>query len=128
VSLTNADALSRTIPCELNEVDGRQCHEYIRKCHEYIRNSFETPESLVCNRVRLEVPRVIPVEPRSHLDVIRAQPIRTRAQARLESEQTNIEVQTPLPHVSTLTDRFEIELDHWIGTIRVQIGTGDIVN
>jgi len=46
----------------------------------------------------------------------------------LESENTNIEALTLLQHVSTPTDTFDIELDHWIGTIRVQIGTGDIVN
>jgi len=120
VSPTNANALSRKILCELNGVD-------CRLCHKYIRNSFDTLDSLVCNRVRLEVPRLTPVEPRSHSDVKRAQPVRTRAQARLENEHTNIEVPTPQQHVSTPTDTFDIELDHWIGTIRVQISTGNIV-
>jgi len=121
VSHTNADALSRKIPCELNGVDCRQCHKHIR-------DSFDTPDRLVCNRVPLKVPRVTPVEPRSHSDIIRAQPVRTRAQARLESEHMHIEAPTLLQHVSMPTDTFDIELDHWIGTIRVQIGTGDIVN
>jgi len=92
------------------------------------RDSFDTPDSLVCNRVRLEVPRVTPVEFRSHSDVIRGQPVRTKAQARLKNKHTNIEAPTPQPHVSTPTDTFDIKLDHWIGTIRVQNGTGDIVN
>jgi len=39
-----------------------------------------------------------------------------------------MEALTPQQHVSAPTDTFDIELDHWIGTIRVQIGTGDIVN
>jgi len=43
---TKADALSRKIPCEINEVDCRQCHKYIR-------DSFDTPDSLVCNPVQL---------------------------------------------------------------------------
>jgi len=121
VSHTNADALSRKIPCELNGIDCRQCHKYIR-------DSFDTPDGLVCNNMRLDVLRVTPVEHCSRADVIRAQPVRTRAQARLESEHTNIEAPTPLPHVSTSTNIFDIELDHWRRTIRVQIGTGDIVN
>jgi len=121
VSHTNADALSRKIPCELNGVDCRQCHKYIR-------DTLDTPNNLVCNTVRLEVPRGTPVKPRPHLNIIRAQPVRTRAQARLESEHTGIEASTPLPHVSTPTYIFEIELDHWMGTIRVQIGTSDIVH
>jgi len=39
-----------------------------------------------------------------------------------------MEALTPQQHVSTPTDTFDIELDQGIGTIRVQIGTGDIVN
>jgi len=113
VSHTNADAFSKKIPCELNGTDCRQCHKYIR-------DSFETPNSLVSNRMRLEVPRVTPVKPRSHSDVIRAQPVRTRAQARLENEHMNIEAPTPLPHVK-ISDIFDTELDHWIKTIRVQM-------
>jgi len=45
----------------------------------------------------------------------------------MESEEWNIEVPTPHPHISTSSDIFAIELDHWMRTIRVQIGTGDIV-
>jgi len=104
VSHTNTDALSRKIPCELNGIDYRQCHKYIR-------GSFETPNSLVCNRMRLEVRRVTRVEHRSGANFIRAQPIWTRAQARLESEHTIIEAPTPLPQISTSTDIFDIELD-----------------
>jgi len=41
----------------------------------------------------------------------------------------NIEAPTHLPHVSTSeTDIFNTELEYWIETIRVQIGTGAIVN
>jgi len=37
-------------------------------------------------------------------------------------------VSTPPPQISTSTDIFDIELDYSIGTIPVQIGTGDIIN
>jgi len=56
VSRTNADALSRKIPCELEGIDCRQCHRHIR-------DTFDTSDCLVCNTVQLEVPRVTPVEP-----------------------------------------------------------------
>jgi len=36
-------------------------------------------------------------------------------------------VSTPHLHISTSSDIFAIELDRWIGTIIVQIGTGDMV-
>jgi len=64
VSCTNADALSRTIPCELNGVDCRQCHKYIQ-------DSFDTTASLVCNQMRLEVPRVTPLTPGFHTGTAR---------------------------------------------------------
>jgi len=87
VSHTKADALSRKIPCELDGVD-------CGKCHRHIRDTFDTPKSLVCNTVRIQVPRVTLVEPRAHYDVVRMQLVRTRALARLKSEQTNIEAPT----------------------------------
>jgi len=36
-------------------------------------------------------------------------------------------VPTPHPHISTSSDVFAIELDHWIDTVRVQISTDDLV-
>jgi len=120
VSHTNADALSRKIPCKLNGIDCRQCHKHIR-------DTFDIPDRLGCKRMQIEVTGTNPIVHRHTDKIIRAQPVRTRAQARLESEEGNIEVPTPPPHISTSLDTFAIELDHWIGTIRVQIGTGDIV-
>jgi len=38
-----------------------------------------------------------------------------------------MEVPTPHPHISMSSDVFAIKLDHWIGTIRIQIGTGDLI-
>jgi len=40
----------------------------------------------------------------------------------------NIEALTQPTQISIHVDNFEIELDHWIGTIRVQVGTGDITH
>jgi len=78
--------------------------------------------------MKIEVSRASPIVHRHTPDVIRAQPIRTRAQAQLESEEGNIEPPIPPPHIITSSNIFGIELDHWIGTIHVQMGTGDIVN
>jgi len=44
VSHTNADAPSKKILCEL---DGMDC----KQCHRHIRDTFDMPNSLVCNRV-----------------------------------------------------------------------------
>jgi len=84
-SNTNADAQSRKIPCKSEGFDCLQCHRRLRDTLIH---------SLVCNTVRIQVTRVIPVEARVHSDVIRMQPVRTNAQAKLESEQTNIEALT----------------------------------
>jgi len=77
--------------------------------------------------MRIELSRATPIVHRHTAKALRAQPVRTRAQARLESEEGNIVAPTPPPHISTSSDIFTIELDHWIGTVRVQIGTGDLV-
>jgi len=69
-----------------------------------------------------------PCRTRAHPDVIRAQPVKTRAQVKAESESTNIEAPTQPTQTSIPTDDFEAELDHWIGTICVQKGTGDITH
>jgi len=120
VSHTNADALCRKIPCELNGIDCCQCDKYIRDC-------FNIPDGLGCKRMRIEVSRTNPTVNRHTDDIIRAQPKRTRAQARLENKKGNIEAPTPPPQISTSSDIFLIKLDHWIGTIRLQIGTGYLV-
>jgi len=120
VSHTNADALGKKIPCELNGMDCRQCHKYI--C-----DTFDMPDSLVGKRMKMEVPTPTTIIHREPSDVKRAKAVRTRAQARLESEQTNIEAPTLQPNVSTSIETFDNELDHWMKTIHVQIGTGDIV-
>jgi len=121
VSHTNADALSRKIPSELDGVNFRQCQKHIR-------DSFDVPDNLVCNNVRIQTPRLTPEGPGSHPEVIHAKPVRTRAQARLESESTNIEAPTLLQPTRTVDDAFDVELDHWIYTVRVQIGAGDITH
>jgi len=79
VSHTNADALSRKIPCELQGVDCRQCHKYIR-------DTFDVPDGPGCNRIRVAAPDTSPVIHRHTDYTLRAQPVRTRAQARLETE------------------------------------------
>jgi len=120
MSHTNADALSRKIPCELNGINCRQCHKYIR-------DTFDIPDGLGCKRIRIAAAGTTPIVHRHIDDIIRAQPVQTRAKARLESEEGNIEAPPPHPHISTSSDVFAIALDQWIGTIRVQIGTGDLV-
>jgi len=84
--------------------------------------------SLVGRSVQLEVPRVTPVESRAYPDVIRAQSVRTRAQAMAESERMYIEALTQPTQTSIPADDFEVQLDYWIRTIRVQVGTGDITH
>jgi len=77
--------------------------------------------------MRIEVSKANQIVHHHASDVMRAQPVRTRAQARLESEEGNIEAPSPSPHISTSSDIFAITLDNLIRTIRVQIGTSDIV-
>jgi len=90
VSHTNADALSRKIPCELNGIDCPQSHKYI--C-----NTFDIPDELGCKRMRIAVTRTNPIVHRHTDDIIRAQPVRTRAQARVKSEEGNLVAPTPHP-------------------------------
>jgi len=45
----------------------------------------------------------------------------------LESAEGNIEAPPPPPHISMWSDIFVIELERWMGTMRIQIGTGDLV-
>jgi len=75
VSHTNADALSRKIPCELSGIDCRQCHRHIR-------DTFDIPDEPGCKRIRVAVTGPSPVAHRHIDDIIRAQPVRTRAEKR----------------------------------------------
>jgi len=45
----------------------------------------------------------------------------------MESQKGNIEAPIPHPHIRTPADKFAIALDNYMRTIRVQIGTGEIV-
>jgi len=56
---------------------------------------------------------------------LRPRPLWTRRS--IDTEEGEIEVPTPHPHISTSSNVYTLALNHWIGTIRVQIGTGDIV-
>jgi len=121
LSHTNADALSRKIPCELQGVVCRQCHRYVR-------DTFEVPDSPGCKRIRVAAPDTETVIHRHRADTIPAQPMRTRAQVCRDMAGGVDEAPTgPHPHANTTLDTFDIAFDQWIGTIRVQIGTGDIV-
>jgi len=55
---------------------------------------------------------------------LRTQPIRTRAKARRETEEEALT--STAPHIPA-AGTYEVVLDRWMGTLRVQIGTGDIV-
>jgi len=79
VSHTNADALSRKIPCELSGIDCRQCHRHIR-------NTSDMPDGPGCRHIRVVAAGPSPVAHRHIDDMIQAQPVRTRAQARMDSE------------------------------------------
>jgi len=59
--------------------------------------------------------------------ILRAQPVQTRAQACEATEEGKPAVPTPHPCFQPSSDIYELALDQWIGTLRVQIGTGDIV-
>jgi len=121
VSHTNADALSRKITCELQGVDCRQCHRYVR-------DTFEVPKGPGCNRIRVVTPDVAPVLHR-HRDTIRAQPVQTRAQARRDiAEGVDVAPPVPNPQANITPDTLDTAFDQWIGTIRVRIATGDIVH
>jgi len=85
------------------------------------------PDGPGCKRIRVAALDTNPVICRHIVKNLRAQPIRTRAQARLETAGGAGEVVSPHPHINTSSDIFDIALDQWIGTIRVQIGTGDMV-
>jgi len=110
VSHTNADALSRKIPCELSGIDCRQCHRHIR-------DTFDIPYGPGCRRIRVAATGPSPVAHRHIDDILRAQPVRTRAQARMESEEGNIEAPIPHLHIRTPADKFAIALDNYMRTI-----------
>jgi len=96
VSHTNADALSRKIPCELG---GTNC----LKCHKHIPDTYELSDGPGCSRI-LAVP--------TH-DTLRAQPVRTRAQARRETVEEE---------QSDLTPNTQIRTDIW----NIPVGTGPL--
>jgi len=66
-----------------------------------------------------------PAPPRHLTSPLRAQPVRTRAQARIALE---AETASPLPpHISTSSGVFQIAADEYIAKVRIQIGMGDIL-
>jgi len=95
VSHTNADALSRKIPCELQGVDCRQCHRYVS-------DTFDAPEGPGCKPIRVVTSVVDPVLHRHRADTIRAQPVQTRAQTRRDITGGS-DVAPPGPHPQATT-------------------------
>jgi len=104
VSPTNADAFSRKIPCELGGIDCRQCHKHIR-------STFDMPDGRECSRIRFGAAGRGPVAHRHRNDILWAQPVRTRAQARVATEKGEPAVPTLQPYPQTSSDIYELALD-----------------